>query len=199
MPAPKVLETNPNNTSNPNNRNNNTNNNYNNNPGEWDPNSVHRPPPTDYPTGAGPTPPAVPGSDGGPTGDVRVNTPSLELFAQNIASLIPTVRQALVALDDVNVQPGAFYHADQIRTNINGVNGDAGLKNQLELALNDLINGLQNLHDDVMQLSQKYQSFDDLNTATADDLANRFNDATQYFDNIMTDTGGCGGGGNSGQ
>src|SRR4051812_16834352 len=68
-------------------------------------------------------PPPVPGGDG--HNGTSVSTPSLDLFATNIDLLIQPVRDVAAALTDVSVAPGAFYHANVMRTSVNGPNADA--------------------------------------------------------------------------
>ncbi|WP_194915211.1 hypothetical protein [Catenulispora rubra] len=162
--------------------------------GPWSPNHADRQPDKPLPKDAKdlpkvPAPPPVPGGDG--TGNTSVDTPSLDKFASNIALLQDPVNKLLDTITQMPaVQPGAFYHADQIRANIDGLNGDGGLKQKYRTAVTDLTNGLKDLHDAMTSLSTKYASTEDANKGTADDVNRALNGSTAYFSGIDTDVSG---------
>ncbi|WP_217553124.1 hypothetical protein [Streptomyces sp. GbtcB6] len=133
-------------------------------------------------------PPPVPGGDG--HDGTSVSTPSLDLFASNIDLLIQPVRKLATDLTDVSVAPGAFYHANVMRTTINGPNADAGLKKSYSDALSALVRGLTDLRDGVRGLSQKYATTEDANNMTAQDLSDAFTTTTADFNTMMTSNGG---------
>ncbi|MFJ2157064.1 hypothetical protein [Streptomyces sp. NPDC087856] len=141
-------------------------------------------------------PPPVPGGDG--HNGTSVSTPSLDLFATNIDLLIQPVRDVATALSDVSVAPGAFYHANVMRTSVNGPNADAGLKKSYGDALTALVRGLTDLRDGVKGLSHKYATTEDANGMTAQDLADAFTTTTADFNTVMTSNGGTGMTGNTG-
>ncbi|MER6211743.1 hypothetical protein [Streptomyces sp. NPDC001642] len=141
-------------------------------------------------------PPPVPGGDG--HNGTSVSTPSLDLFATNIDLLIQPVRDVATALTDVSVAPGAFYHANVMRTSVNGPNADAGLKKSYGDALTALVRGLTDLRDGVNGLSHKYATTEDANGMTAQDLADAFTTTTADFNTVMTSNGGTGMTGNTG-
>jgi hypothetical protein len=153
---------------------------------EWNPGEATKPSSVPLPSGSGPTPPSVPGGTGG-AGATVVVTPSLDVFAQNISSLVPVVDAALTDLGVVDAQPGAFYHADMIRAAIGGANGDAGLKADYGKVLSDLKNALTALSDAVTTMSHKYTSTEDLNGATVADLQSDLSSATTLFGKMITD------------
>jgi hypothetical protein len=157
----------------------------------WSSGDAHHPADTPVPTGGGPTPPKVPGGDG--TGNTSVDTPSLDRFVENVKSLVTPVNNLVTLLKTTApVQPGAFYHADAIRANINGDNGDGGLKAKYRSAVTDLGSGLTDLHEAIAGLSAKYKSTEEANKGTADDVSRALNGASSYFGGIVTDTGGGG-------
>lgn len=159
---------------------------------QWSPSDATRPPDKPLPTGTGPTPPKVPGGDG--TGNTSVDTPSLDRFVENIKSLLDPVNTLLTTIKGMPaVQPGAFYHADVIRANINGDNGDGGLKAKHRAVVTDLGNGLTDLHEAIHGLSLKYKSTEEANKGTADDVTRALNGAQTYFGGIITDAGGSSG------
>ncbi|MCX4817819.1 hypothetical protein OG601_45305 [Streptomyces sp. NBC_01239] len=141
-------------------------------------------------------PPPVPGGDG--HNGTSVSTPSLDLFATNIDLLIQPVRDVATALTDVSVAPGAFYHANVMRTSVNGPNADAGLKKSYGDALTALVRGLTDLRDGVKGLSHKYATTEDANGMTAQDLADALTTTTADFNTVMTSNGGTGMTGNTG-
>ncbi|MCG7202652.1 hypothetical protein [Streptomyces arenae] len=135
-------------------------------------------------------PPPVPGGDG--HNGTSVSTPSLDLFAGNIDLLIQPVRDVATGLSDVAVAPGAFYHANKMRTTVNGANADDGLKKSYGDALSALVRGLTDLRDGVRGLSRKYATTEDANSMTAQDLADAFTTTTADFNTMMTSNGGSG-------
>ncbi|MEU3519447.1 hypothetical protein ABZ770_29935 [Streptomyces sp. NPDC006654] len=135
-------------------------------------------------------PPPVPGGDG--HNGTSVSTPSLDLFAHNIDLLIQPVRDVATALSDVSIAPGAFYHANVMRTTVNGPNADAGLKKSYDDALSALVRGLTDLRDGVQGLSRRYTTTEDANTMSAQDLADAFTTTTADFNTMMTANGGSG-------
>lgn len=135
--------------------------------------------------------PAVP-SGSGPGHGTSVDTASLDVFANNIDLLIAPTKTASTTLGTVSVAPGAFYHANQMRTTVNGPNGDAGLKEQYVKTLSDLGQGLADLRDGIRQLSAKYTTIEDANTMTATDFQTAMSSSQGDFTQMMTDAGGSG-------
>jgi hypothetical protein len=142
------------------------------------------------------SPPPVPGGDG--HNGTSVSTPSLDLFASNIDLLIQPVRDVATGLTDVGVAPGAFYHANVMRSTVNGPNADGGLKKSYGDALSALVRGLTDLRDGVRTLSQHYATTEDANHMTAQDLADALTTTTADFNTVMTSNGGTGMTGNTG-
>jgi hypothetical protein len=154
--------------------------------GPWSPSDAPNSSSQGNPSGNGPAAPAVPG------GKTSVDTPSLDLFATNMNALIAPLKTAYTTLDNVNVQPGAFFHADTIRTQINGPNGTTGLKSQYQKVISDLVQGLSDVNDAVTQMKQKYKSTEDLNGASATDLQTDFQTVQSDFSTMMSDASGSG-------
>ncbi|WP_371502785.1 hypothetical protein OG871_36755 [Kitasatospora sp. NBC_00374] len=136
------------------------------------------------------TAPTVPGASGKSGHGTTVSTPSLDLFAENIARLIPPVEAAKKALEPIGVRPGNFYHAAKIQLKVNGVEEDAGLKGQCLQALTDLGHALGGLRDGVKQLSGQYKRVEDANEMTAKDLHDAMNGASEKFNTFIHDAGG---------
>ena len=137
--------------------------------------------------------PPVPSSSGSDSGGTHVDTPSMDVFADNIDKLIAPTQSASTTLQTVSVQPGAFYHANQMRITVNGPNADDGLKEKYISALADLGQGLADLRDGVRQLSKKYATIEDANTMTSTDFQNAMASSQGDFSTVMTDVGGTGG------
>ncbi|MET8413468.1 hypothetical protein ABZV34_36410 [Streptomyces sp. NPDC005195] len=139
-------------------------------------------------------PPPVPKGKSGGSG-TSVDTPSMELFATNLNLLIDGTNAAITSLNDVRVEPGAFYDANQIRKTVNGPNADAGLKGQYLAVLRDLRTGLSDLHDGIITLATKYKSAEDRNSITATDLQTVMAQAPGDFTTMFGDVPKPGGGG----
>ncbi|MCW2904628.1 MAG: hypothetical protein JWO67_6893 [Streptosporangiaceae bacterium] len=139
------------------------------------------------------TPPTVPKGSGG-TDTTTVDTPSMDLFARNMDSLIKPVQDAANLLADVAVAPGAFYHANEIRLKVSGPNGDRGIKENYTKVLNDLANGLADIRNGVQELIKTYSSIEEANGMKAQDLRAAMEASGGDFGAMMTDNGGSVGG-----
>ncbi|MFG2887807.1 hypothetical protein ACGFYV_36990 [Streptomyces sp. NPDC048297] len=132
----------------------------------------------------------MPSGGGKGSGHTSIDTPSMELFAANMDKLIEPVQAALDGLSDVSVAPGGFYHANLIRTNINGLNADGGLKASFQHVLSDLVQGLSDTRDTMKSLSVKYINIEDANKMKAADLQQAMQSAQADFDALNKDGGG---------
>ncbi|MFE2422672.1 hypothetical protein [Streptomyces hokutonensis] len=135
-------------------------------------------------------PPPVPGGDG--HNGTSISTPSMDLLASNVDLLIQPVRDAATKLNDVAIAPGAFYHANVMRTKVNGANADGGLKKSYTDALSALVTGLTDLRDGVRSLSQHYATTEEANNMSAHDLSDAFATTSGDFNRMMTSNGGTG-------
>jgi hypothetical protein len=144
------------------------------------------------------TPPNVPTADG-PGSSTSVDTDALDLFATNMDSLVQPVQKAATLLSsDVDVRPGSFYHANVMRTNLNGANADSGLKKSVGTVLGDLAQGITDIAAGVRALSAKYKTIDDDTTVTATDLRTAMQSAQADFAALIKDAGGSSGSGSGG-
>jgi hypothetical protein len=162
---------------------------YQQSPHPWSPSDAGSPTSkTLTPVSVPPPPPLVPKQGGGP-GTTTVDVPTLDLYAKNIGLLIPTVEDALTKLKALEpLAPGAFYHAYQILTK---VQGSGGLVPSYTEVLTDLANGLTDIQNAVNQMATKYKSFDDLNKLTVTELQNDLTDAENEFNALMKTNGGA--------
>lgn len=159
-------------------------------PAQWNPGDEKSPPVSHSdPTGSGPPAPPVPNNH------TSVDTASLDLFAKNMTALVTPLNNLMPTLKAVDVQPGAFYHADQIRTQINGPSGDAGLKSQYQKVIGDLVQTLTDLSTSATTMSGKYKDTEALNSTNATDLGNYFQIPQSDYSSMMTDSGASGSGG----
>jgi hypothetical protein len=113
----------------------------------------------------------------------------MNLFADNMDSLIDAVQKAVQQLQYTGGQPlpaGGFYHAEQIRTNVTGVNGDAGIKAEYATVLDDLVTGLTDISNGVRGLAKNYQSVEDANGMTSSDLADALASARDDFASLAS-------------
>ncbi|MGW1029003.1 hypothetical protein ACWD4J_35890 [Streptomyces sp. NPDC002577] len=153
-------------------------------PKEWDPTTFHAPHTRPGPEKHDPTPPPVPGGSGSGR-RTSVDTPSMELFADNMDKLAEPVKQAYQKLLELHrVNPGAFYDAYMLRQVSCGANGDSGLQNTYLKILHDLGQGLADISSGARLLSQKYKTVEEESKMTAEDLNNAFQSAQSDFTKI---------------
>jgi hypothetical protein len=132
-------------------------------------------------------------------GDAKVDTASLLAFGQWVANeLHEPLSTVQTQLGTVQVEPGSFYWADYIRSYINGTSNSSGLKAQFVTILEQLLDGLDGITSGVNTLTQKYTTTEELNKASATDLANDFSSASTYFQQLgssgPSSSSGSGGG-----
>lgn len=127
-----------------------------------------------------------------------MSTPSLDVFARNIQSLLPPVKEAMDKLRQTRVAPGAFHHADEIRGRTVGPNGDGGLKEQMVKALGDVYSGLTAVGKGVAELSRTYSGAEEANRIKATDFQQFLDGARGDFAAMLKDSGGSPGAGAGG-
>lgn len=155
-------------------------------PKEWDPTTFHAPHTRSGPQKHDLTPPPVPGGSG-KGGRTSVDTPSMELLADNMDRLAGPVQQAYQKLLQLHaVDPGAFYDAYSLRQVTCGANGDSGLQNTYLKILHDLGTGLADIGTGMRLLSSKYKTVEEESKMTAEDLNNAMQSAQGDFTKIGT-------------
>ncbi|MET8948855.1 hypothetical protein ABZX30_36415 [Streptomyces sp. NPDC004542] len=133
----------------------------------------------------------MPTGSGG-SGKEAVSTAALDLFAGNIAKLVPYVieaRNRMAAGSASVVQPGAFYDAYQLRSQTSGPNGGAGLQQRYFNVLSDLAEGLQDISNGMQSVSKKYSSAAELANMKTSDLQNALSAALADFQRLGNDSG----------
>jgi len=148
---------------------------------QWTPADEHTPPNLQI-FGSGTLPTSV-------MPNTAVDTASLNSFVTYIGNLLPAIRDTRTSLASVQVEPGDFYDADQMRGK---VNGSTGLASQFHSILGDLDNGLTSMQQGLTTLAAQYTSTEDLNNLSVSQLQTSFGDSSSYFSNITTDAGGSG-------
>ncbi|AVZ71608.1 hypothetical protein SLUN_04790 [Streptomyces lunaelactis] len=136
--------------------------------------------------------PAVPSNGADDSNGTSIHTPSMDLFANNVDQLIKPVNDAAAALGGISIDSGSFYHANKIREDISGLNGDAGLKVKFIQALGALTTGLTELRDGMRTLSANYATTEDANNMDARDFQDALSSAVDSFNTVMTSQGGEG-------
>jgi hypothetical protein len=139
-----------------------------------------------------PTPPIIQGfgtrTSVDPMGTgTSVDTASLNSFVTFIGGILPSIQDTRTALAVVQVEPGDFYDADQMRLKING---STGLVGQYHSVLADLDNGLSSIQTGLTTLAAQYSNTEDLNNLSVSQLQTSLGNADSYFGNITTDVGG---------
>jgi hypothetical protein len=85
-----------------------------------------------------------------------VDLPALDHLAEVVGALETPLRNALDSLGNVDVRPGGFYHANQIRAKVTGQDGDAGLVQSYITTLTNLIEGVMDIRDGLRKLREEY-------------------------------------------
>jgi len=115
--------------------------------------------------------PPVPKNSDGDSHETKVSTPSMELFASNIEQLIAPVQRCQQTLKGVDIRPGAFFHANLIRSKVSGGGGESGgIKDAYSKILDDLADGLTDLCSGVRNMAKQYDSTEEANKMTAKEL-----------------------------
>ncbi|MER5525672.1 hypothetical protein ABT075_13830 [Streptomyces sp. NPDC002677] len=136
-------------------------------------------------------PPPVP-SGSGSGSKTQVDTAPMEVFASNMEQLVDPVRRALDRLDGIDVRAGAFYDANVIRKDLNGPNGDDGLKKKLSAVLHDLTEGLTDIAKGVRDIAGQYGKVHDASLVDVSDLTKAMQPAQADFEALSKDNGGSG-------
>ncbi|RKT86446.1 hypothetical protein SAMN05421805_10692 [Saccharopolyspora antimicrobica] len=128
--------------------------------------------------------PDVPGDNGENKGGekvIGVNTKALKVFADNVESLRDLIAKAKTKTDDVDIKPGGFNLAYQMRGKIMGAENKAGLKNDVRSYLDELDITLRNVRDEVRKLVVDYDSTEELNKLTAEKLGTIMDDSFKFI------------------
>ncbi|MGW4826376.1 hypothetical protein ACWEOG_02250 [Amycolatopsis japonica] len=119
-----------------------------------------------------------------------VDVPAMNNFASALEQLEGPLREAISQLRTVDVHPGAFYHANQIRSKVNGT-GDTGLKASYLASLDSVLEGVMDIRNGIRTLSQKYQSTEDQNKVTAEDVQQQMKEAQGDFGHVGQSSAGA--------
>lgn len=133
------------------------------------------------------TTPLVPRGTGGSAGTTSVDTPSMLRFADNIEQLLNPCKRAQLGLKNVQVAPGAFFHANQMRSKVSG-DGSGGLKDSYLRILDDLTDGLTDLCSGIRLLAKNYDTTEEQNGMAAKDLQEALRNAIAGFGALERDS-----------
>ncbi|WP_217553908.1 hypothetical protein [Streptomyces sp. GbtcB6] len=133
-------------------------------------------------------PPSVP-SGSGSGSKTQVDTQPMEVFASNMEQLVDPVQRALDRLHGIDVHAGAFYDGNVIRKDLNGANGDDGLKKKLGDVLHDLTEGLTDIAKGVRDIAGQYSKVHDASVVDVSDLTKAMQPAQSDFDALAKDNG----------
>ncbi|MFB9909021.1 hypothetical protein [Allokutzneria oryzae] len=157
-------------------------------------------PPGEFFTGQYP-PPRVPGGSETPgKGVTTVSTEALKLFAGNIRSLLPALREVRTRLLDVKLAPGAFYDAHQLMVKVVGAGdaGTGGLQPTTLKFVENAINAITVTADELDKLASAYATAEELNRMTGMDLGEHIERAKGYITTAVGAPVGVGSGGSGG-
>jgi hypothetical protein len=130
-------------------------------------------------------------------GKTVVSTDALKQFGTSMNTLAAFVGNLMPPLTNIQVQPGDFYQADEMRTAFNYASGSSALSYKYYQVLDSLQKGLADMSAGATNLALKYQTAEDLNKATSDDVQNLFGSAGTDFNTMFQNAGGNGGGSNT--
>lgn len=129
----------------------------------------------------------------------KVDTDYLRQFASNLETLVGYIDKVAAELPGINILPGAFYEAQALITQINGLNGGGGLAKQLYTVLQDGSTMLAEVRDALLTLADKYKTTEELNGLSSATLAEDLREAQDELTALLNAGGGSGGsGGGSG-
>ena len=115
-------------------------------------------------------------------GPVSVHTPALRLAGANIGSLDTWFSDARVRLEDVDVRAGAFYEAETLEETVGSKGKDKGL-NLKRASVDSVVTWRDTViavNQGCSELAGKYDTIEQLNTMTADDLKKGFGTVFAY-------------------
>lgn len=152
---------------------------------EWDPNqevSAEQQPPPEAGQMSGP---AVLQREASGDGTNSVDLPSLDYLAEIMTQLEGPLRDARERLQGVDVRPGGFYHASQIRLKVSGQDADAGLIQSFVTILSNMQEGVVDIRDGLKRLRDEYAKAEREATVSATDVQQLMQEADGDF-NLVT-------------
>ncbi|MFF0050793.1 hypothetical protein [Streptomyces sp. NPDC005498] len=140
-----------------------------------------------------------------------MSTPSMELWASNMESLIPHLDNAYTILGTVRTAAGGLPNGRALRTKIgdgnltNDTEGVAGMVRAYQSSMQDISDGIKALADGARKMAKKYVHIEDANGMSVTDLQQYLQEAQGDFDRLKqhlvpssSTSGGGSGGGSSG-
>ncbi|MGP4014996.1 hypothetical protein [Saccharopolyspora sp. 5N708] len=115
---------------------------------------------------AKPTAPNVPGAKGeggGGEGKVEVNTEALKTFGTNVSTLRDIISGARGVVEGIDVKPGAFHNAYELRGKVMGAEDGGGLKASVLDFMTNTTEALTDIDTDIQEIARQYTTTEDLN------------------------------------
>lgn len=137
---------------------------------------------------------APPTTSGG-SGMTAVNSDAMHTFSANIGALLPMVRDAMAALQNLRpVRAGCFFEAYQVNKKVNSGGSDTtDLADSYSGVLYQCYTGLLDLKKAVDNLATKYTTVDEWNNMSVTELTNDLAPVSGDFNQMMAANGGTGG------
>lgn len=136
--------------------------------------------PKDIPTDL----PVVVNTTGEPGGDVSVSIEALKQFSTNVGTYKVHVDRALTALKNVDVKPGFFGAGQNIVVKVQGTSKAIGLKGDTEKFLKAVNALIFDLQTDIGNLILEYNTTEEWNELTTNQLNEAFNESFSNFSTI---------------
>ena len=100
-------------------------------------------------------------------GQVTVNTDALRQFSTFLDSLSEPLKTLKIEVDKIAVHPGAFFQAFHLK---NAVHTDPSLQTNTSKAIAQTLDAFATIKQGITKLTAEYDSAEELNSASADDL-----------------------------
>jgi hypothetical protein len=136
--------------------------------------------PKDIPTDL----PVVVNTTGESGGDVSVSIEALKQFSTNVGAYKVHIDRALTALNNVSVKPGVFGAGQNLVVKVQGRGETIGLKGDTEKFLKAVNALIYDLQTDIGNLILEYDTTEEWNTMTTNQLSEAFNESFSNFSTI---------------
>ncbi|MGW5645800.1 hypothetical protein ACWEV3_33905 [Saccharopolyspora sp. NPDC003752] len=120
----------------------------------------------------------VSGENTGP--GVRVSTEALRTFATNLRSMLGPLNAAKWHVESVKLAPGTFFDAAELTGRVFGGQGD-GIQPTTLNFIHTAQQAITKTAEELERLASEYQTAEELNAATGQDLGEHIQDAKNYI------------------
>lgn len=119
--------------------------------------------------------------ENGNDGNVTVNTDALRQFSAFLDKLAEPLNTVKLQVDKVSVHPGAFFQAFHLK---NAVHTDPALQTNTSKAITQTLDAFALIKRGITKLVAEYESTEELNSASADDLNKILGDAKNVINKM---------------